>query len=125
MEALRIEPTDSSPEIVLDQLGNRFEISGKSLPEDVTLFYQPVLDWLEEYRKNPKPFTRFYFKFSYFNTASSKIILDIMLLLEEMKEDGHGVLIKWISLATDEDMQEAGREYQKIVDLPFEHATYE
>lgn len=125
MEALHIESTDSSPEIILDQMGNRFEISGKSLPEDVILFYQPVLDWLEEYRKHPKPFTRFYFKFSYFNTASSKIILDIMLFLEELKEDGHGVLIKWISQASDEDMQEAGREYQKIIDLPFEHATYE
>jgi hypothetical protein len=125
MEALRIEKTDDSPEVILDQEGNFFEISGKSLPEDVVQFYQPVLDWLDEYRKKPKPFTRFHFKLSYFNTASSKLILDILLILEEMKEEGNGVLVKWISLASDEDMQEAGREYQKIVDVPFEHATYD
>lgn len=124
MEALRIEATDDSPEIILDQEGNCFEISGKSLPEDVVFFYQPVLDWLNEYRKNPKPFTRIDFKLSYFNTASSKLILDIMMILEEMKEEGQGVLVKWISLASDEDMQEAGREYQEMVDVPFEHATY-
>ena len=125
MEALRIEKTDASPEIILDQEGNLFEISGKSRPEDVMQFYQPVLDWLDEYRKKPKPFTRFDFKLSYFNTASSKLILDILMILEEMKEEGNGVLVKWISLASDEDMQEAGREYQEIVDVPFEHATYD
>ncbi len=125
MEALRIEKTDDSPEVILDQEGNFFEISGKSLPEDVVQFYQPVLDWLYEYRKNPKPFTRFHFKLSYFNTASSKLILDILMILEEMKEEGKGVLVKWISLASDEDMQEAGREYQEMIDVPFEHATYD
>ena len=125
MEALRIQQTDDSPEVILDQEGNCFEISGKSLPEDVFLFYQPVLDWLNEYRKKPKPFTRLDIKLSYFNTASSKLILDILMILEEMKEEGKGVLVKWISLASDEDMQEAGREYQDMVDVPFEHASYD
>ena len=125
MEALRIEQTDDSPEVILDQEGNIFEISGKSLPEDVVQFFQPILDWLDEYRKKPKPYTRFDFKLSYFNTASSKLILDILMILEEMKEEGKGVLVKWISLASDEDMQEAGREYQEMIDVPFEHATYD
>ncbi|MDX2429448.1 MAG: DUF1987 domain-containing protein [Bacteroides sp.] len=125
MEALRIEQTDDSPEVILDQLNNCFEISGKSLPEDVVLFYKPVIDWLEDYRKNPKPFTRLDIKLSYFNTASSKMILDMLMILEEMKEEGKGVLVKWISLDSDEDMQEAGREYQDMVDVPFEFATYD
>ena len=125
MEALHIQETNDSPEVVLDQQGNRFEISGKSLPKDVLQFYQPVLDWLNEYRNKPKPFTRIDFKLTYFNTASSKLILDIMMILEEMKEEGNGVLVKWISPASDEDMQEAGREYQDLVNVPFEHATYD
>ena len=125
MEALHIQETDDSPEVVLDQQGNRFEISGKSLPEDALQFYQPVLEWLNEYRNKPKPFTRIDFKLTYFNTASSKLILDIMMILEEMKKEGNGVLVRWISPASDEDMQEAGREYQELVDVPFEHATYD
>ncbi len=125
MEALHIQETNDSPEVVLDQQGNRFEFSGKSLTKDVLQFYQPVLDWLNEYRKKPKPFTRIDFKLTYFNTASSKLILDIMMILEEMKEEGNGVLVKWISPASDEDMQEAGREYQDLVNVPFEHATYD
>ncbi len=41
METLRLEQTDDSPLVELDQESNRFEISGKSLPEDVMDFYNP------------------------------------------------------------------------------------
>ena len=125
MEALKIEPSDDSPEVILDQQGNRFEITGKSLPEDVVDFYQPVLDWLGEYRANPNPRTEFSFKLIYFNTASSKLILDILMIFEEMVEENHDILVKWLSLKSDEDMQEAGREYEEMIDVPFEHVTYE
>jgi len=125
METLTIEQTDDSPLIVLDKENDRFEISGKSLPEDVVEFYQPVLDWLKAYRKQPNPKTEFNFKLIYFNTASSKLILDILMMLEEMATEGHDVLVRWLALQSDEDMQEAGKEYEEMVDVPFEHVTYE
>ena len=125
METLRFEQTDDSPFVMLDKENNRFEISGKSLPEDVVDFYQPVLNWLGEYRKSPNPRTVFSFKLIYFNTASSKLILDILMIFEQMVEEGHEILVKWLSLSSDEDMQEAGREYEEMIDVPFEHVTYE
>ena len=125
METLRLEQTDDSPFVMLDKENNRFEISGKSLPEDVVDFYQPVLDWLNSYRSEPNSNTEFSFKLIYFNTASSKLILDILMTFEEMVEEGHNVLIKWLSHKSDEDMQEAGKEYEEMVDVPFEHVTYE
>ena len=124
MEPLRLEQTDDSPLVELDQENNLFEISGKSLPEDVVDFYMPVLDWLNVYRANPNPKTEFSFKLIYFNTASSKLLLDILMIFEEMVEEGHAVTVKWFSLQSDEDMQEAGKEYEEMVDVPFEHATY-
>ena len=84
----------------------------------------PVLDWLNVYRANPNPKTEFSFKLIYFNTASSKLILDILMIFEEMVEEGHAVTVKWFSLQSDEDMQEAGKEYEEMVDVPFEHVTY-
>ena len=125
MDTLRLEQTDDSPKVELDKERNHFEISGKSLPEDVVDFYMPVLDWLNVYRTDPNPKTEFSFKFIYFNTASSKLILDIMMIFEEMVEEGHNVTVKWHSLKSDEDMQEAGKEYEEMVDVPFEHVTYE
>ena len=125
MDALKIAQSDDSPEILLDQEEGRFEISGKSLPEDVVDFYQPVLDWLKAYQKNPNTTTELQLKLIYFNTASSKMILDILMILEEMVEEGKQVLVKWLSLNSDEDMQEAGQEYDEMVEVPFEHLTYE
>ena len=125
METLRLEQTDDSPQVILDQEGNQFELSGKSLPEDVIDFYQPLLSWMGKYRESPNAKTEFNIKLIYFNTASSKLILDILMILEEMAEEGHEVLVRWHSMQSDEDMQEAGKEYEEMIDVPFEHSSYE
>ncbi len=125
MEALRLDPTDDCPSVLLDKDNNTFKISGKSLPENVIFFYQPLIDWLEEYKTAPNEKTIFDFKLMYFNTASSKLILDILMILEEIKEEGHDILIRWHSLSNDEDMQEAGEEYADMVEVDFEYLTYD
>lgn len=120
MEAFNIKGSYDCPDINLDKDKNQFEISGRSLPEDVHAFYLPVIEWINEYMEDPNPETRFDFRFVYFNTASSKVILDILTLLEEMKEAGHQVSVRWYYSEYDEDMQEAGEEYAEMVELPFE-----
>ena len=124
MEALRIESTYDSPQVIMDPENNLFEISGKSLPEDVIDFYEPLLDWLNLYRKEPNPKTAFNIKLIYFNTASSKLIMDILLIFEELIEEGRDIVIRWHSHTSDEDMQEAGKEYEEMIDVPFEHLSY-
>ncbi len=124
METIKILGTDDTPHIILDPDNDLFEISGLSLPEDVTSFYEPVLTWLDEYAQSPNKKTVFTFKLVYFNTASSKLLLDILMKLEHMHEDGKSVLIKWFYPEDDEDMQEAGEEYADIVDVPFEQVGY-
>ena len=84
METITREGTEDTPKVVLDPSAGTFEISGRSLPEDVNEFYEPILNWLEEYTENPNNETYFVFKLEYFNTASSKMILDIFLKLEEI-----------------------------------------
>ena len=124
MEPLSIEQTDDSPGVLLDPVDKLFEISGKSLPEDELEFYQPVLDWLRAYRKEPVANTAFNVRLIYFNTASSKMIMDIFLIFEDMVEEGHNVVIRWHSHQGDEDMQEAGKEFDDMIAVPFEHLTY-
>jgi len=124
MEVIRIKGTDDTPSIILDKDNEIFEISGRSLPEDVNTFYEPILNWLDEYTESPNSKTVFAFKLVYFNTASSKLLLDILMKLEEMYENGNDVLIKWYYPEDDEDMEEAGEEYADIVDIPFEQVSY-
>jgi len=120
MDKIQLEGASDTPTVILNKEGNQFEISGKSMPEDVAHFYGPILEWIEEYSQSPNPKTIVDFKMVYFNTASSKMILDIMMKFEEMFQDGKDVLIRWYYPEDDEDMQEAGEEYADMVEVPFE-----
>jgi hypothetical protein len=124
MEPLHIYPTEDIPEVILDRDREEFQVSGISLPEDVNTFYEPVLSWMKEYSRNPNPSTVFNFRFIYFNTATSKIILDILTILEELAKAGHIVAVRWHFAEGDEDMLEAGEEFSEMVDVPFELVTY-
>ncbi len=126
MRVIKIEGTDDTPQVTLDaNPENPFmEISGRSLPEDVVAFYDPILEWLDEYAESPLEKTVLNIKLEYFNTASSKLLLDILLKLEDMSESGNDVLVRWHFPDDDEDMEEAGEEYEDIVEVPFEQVSY-
>lgn len=124
MQAIKIKGSDDTPNIILDKDNGIFEISGRSLPEDVAAFYEPILEWLEDYTENPLDKTVFNFKLEYFNTASSKLLLDVLLKLEDMYDDGKEILVRWHYPDDDEDMEEAGEEYADIVEVPFEQVSY-
>lgn len=119
-----LKGTEDTPGVILDAGKGVFEISGRSLPEDVLSFFNPVLTWLDSYFKSPLPKTEFSFKLSYFNTASSKLILDILMRLEDCKNAGNNVTVRWHYPEDDEDMKDAGVEYSEIVALDFEHLPY-
>lgn len=120
MEILNLEGTEDTPKIILDKTNGIFEISGRSLPEDSAEFYKPVLDWLEQYASEAPPATDFVFKLEYFNTASSKLILDVLYVLEDIS----GAKVQWYFHEDDEDMEEAGQEFSELVEIPFEFKTY-
>ncbi|TRX71213.1 DUF1987 domain-containing protein [Carboxylicivirga sp. M1479] len=124
MEVINIAGTDDTPNVILDKDNNKFEISGRSLPEDVNMFYEPILEWIDAYSEAPADKTEFHFKLEYFNTASSKVILDILLKFEEIVENDNEVVIKWHYHEEEEDMLEAGEEYADIVEIPFDYISY-
>lgn len=124
MNNLIINEMDDSPRISFSGENGKLEISGKSLPENVSSFYNPVLEWLNEYSRKPLPETELTFKLTYFNTASSKLILDILTILEKMNLEGKKVLVNWYYPDYDEDMCDAGIEYSEMVDVPFKPISY-
>jgi hypothetical protein len=124
MEALDIKATNDTPRVILDPENDIFEISGRSLPEDVVTFYQPVLDWLDDYKAYPGKKTEFVFKYIYFNTATSKLVQDILFKLEGLHESGHSVSVQWYFEQDDEDMYDLGLEFKENVNLSFEIIGY-
>lgn len=124
MDIIKIEGTEDTPSIELNTSVGIFEISGRSLPEDCAEFYKPVLGWLDEYVKKPIDKTHFEIKLEYFNTASSKVILDILSRIEKLGDSGKEYKVIWYYHEDDEDMQEAGEEFSELVEVPFEFKTY-
>ncbi len=124
MKALHIEATEDTPQVTLDPASKVFEFSGRSLPEDVVSFYQPVLEWLDELEKDPIADMEISFKLEYFNTASSKLILDILLKLNDIYLEDNPMKIKWYYLEMDLDLEEAGEEYSELIEMPFELEAY-
>lgn len=123
MDVLVIAGTEDTPHVILDAANAKFEMSGRSLPEDVTSFYKPVFEWLAKVDGISK--MDFHIKLEYFNTASSKILLDIFSKLEGLKENGVDVTIVWNYSSDDEDMQEAGEEYSELVEVPFKLVPFD
>lgn len=115
---IKISRSDSYPDITLDRANGIFEIKGISLPENGKEFYQPVLDFLSEYMQAPNQVTHFVFNLRYFNISSSKMILYILYKLKELNDTGKIVLVTWCY--DDEDIHEAGKDFEHMVAIPFQ-----
>ena len=125
MKTININGTEDTPAINFNYDTSEFIISGRSLPEDVSTFYKPIIDWLDECSATIKDNSKFEFKLEYFNTASSKILLDLFMKLEEITEVKQTKLsIIWFYQKEDIDMKEAGEEYAELVSVPFEFTSY-
>ena len=119
MDNLDLPGGPKTPQILLEPSGN-FEIRGKSIPENSVEFYKPVFDWLDKYSEKPNSNTKVLVELEYFNTSSSKCILDIFRKLETLHKSGKSsVAISWMYDEDDEDMMETGEDYQTIVKVPF------
>lgn len=119
MEAISIEGTPKTPTVKFDPATGVLELKGRSIPENSIEFYKPVIDMLDKYATNPKPVTNVNVQLEYFNTSSSKCILDLFKKLEAINNNGSSVTINWHYEEDDEDMLEAGEDYQAIINVPF------
>lgn len=124
MKHYHIEGTEDIPEVLLEYNTGRLEFSGKSLPEDVQEIYNPILNWISLYITQPKPQTHIVFKFDYFNTASSKKIVDMLEKIKEIKNNGCTLEVDWYYIENDEDMEDAGKSFSELVEIPFNFVSY-
>ena len=119
MKNIEIEGSPKTPEINFKADTGVIEIKGRSIPENSIEFYKPMIDWLEEYATSPQPKTIVNIQLEYFNTSSSKCILDVFKKLEVISKNGNEVVVNWYYEEDDEDMLEAGEDYQSIIRIPF------
>lgn len=119
MEPILIEGTPKTPTIKFDASTGVFEIKGRSISENSVDFYKPLIDWLDSYKEDPNDKTTVNIRLEYFNTSSSKCILDVFKKLESIYKAKNEVEVNWYYEEDDEDMLEAGEDYESIIRVPF------
>lgn len=116
MEKFSIEGSPKTPTINFDLSSGVLEIKGRSIPENSIEFYKPILAWIEQYSASAKEETTLQIQLEYFNTSSSKCLLDVFKRMETLQGK---VVIEWYYENDDEDMLEAGEDYEAIIHVPF------
>jgi hypothetical protein len=124
-EEVHIKASSETPEVILNKKEGEIKFSGRSMPEDAKSFYNPLKQWIAEYAENPAPGTRVVFEYEYFNTASSKMIFELIHLCKSLKESGHDLKIEWHYLEDDDDILDSGETFQEISGLTFNFYPYE
>lgn len=126
MTIFTLEGSPKTPIVSLNHETGVLEIKGRSIPENSIEFYKPILEWMDSYGANPKPETKVNIVLEYFNTSSSKCILDVFKKLEGINSAGKTkISINWHYEEDDEDMLEAGEDYQAIISIPFNMVVVE
>jgi len=120
MEPIYIKPEGLSPGVILDKEKARFEINGISCSVNAFEFYIPIFKWFDRYIENPLMTTILDLKLVYFNTASAKLLLNMMNRLSSLTFEGYNFRIRWYYSEEDEDMKEEGEEYADMLDIEFE-----
>jgi hypothetical protein len=124
MKPLILVGTDDTPKIHFDNKTGTFEISGRSLPEEVYLFYAPVIEWIKVYSLVPNEVTVVKLKLEYFNSASQRFLLEVLTCFEKITEHGKEIKIEWHYHEGDEEMKEVGDDYEDLLNIPFTFQTY-
>ena len=124
MEPIKIEGTPKTPTVHFDATAGLVEIKGRSIPENSIEFYKSLIDWLDNYLNSPATLTTVDIQLEYFNTSSSKCILDVFKKLEMIHKGAGEVLINWYYEEDDESIQELGQHYQSTIQVPFKLIDY-
>ena len=119
MADLKLEGSPKTPTIEFNSGAGYLLVRGRSIPENSIEFYKPLIEALEAYNSNSQSNTKVDIQLEYFNTSSSKCILDVFKKLEAINSGSSEVVINWYYEEDDEDMLEAGEDYQAIINIPF------
>ena len=114
MNPFLIEATENKPTVVLDAKQSKFELSGRSFPPDSADFYEPIIDWLNQYILQANPHTSFDFKLEYFNSSSQKYFFKLLTTLQQLHQSGGNIEINWHYKSDDDDLKAIGEEFESF-----------
>lgn len=120
MPNLELAKSTDTPAISFDHERGTLRIEGESYPENAMEFYRPVLESLNIFVEEREIALEVEFRMLYFNSSSSKCLLDLFDILEEYAASGKKVTVNWYYQEDDEDIKESGEDFAEDLKLDFE-----
>jgi hypothetical protein len=116
--------TEKTPAVRLDPAAGTLRIHGCSIPENADRFYGPLYDAVDRYALHPATRTVVEVDLQYFNSSTSKYLLDVFKRLEDLHATRtSSVVLEWRHAADDLDMKEAGEDYRALLEFPVKLVT--
>jgi hypothetical protein len=110
MNNLIIEATINTPTIKFGTDG-RLLMEGRSLPENVSKFYQPLVEWAAMLTAEV---VKMDINLEYINSASAKKILELLKVLDANNSIKEFIII-WHYEQDDEDVLENGQIFEELL----------
>lgn len=95
MFKLEKEKTLSTPYILVDEERGYMIFEGESFPENVIRFYAEITDWIYDYLKSDFQAFTFDCRLVYFNSSTSKFLLNMFAAMDEAAAQGKRVIVNW------------------------------
>lgn len=111
MENLIIDQTEGTPEINFNVNGQLY-IKGISIPENITSFYTPVINWISDLENNLPESIHLVFEIEYINTSSTRVFVDIIRKINTIKALVPDTSIIWKYMEDDEDIFDLGKDLE-------------
>ena len=121
MNNLQVESTINTPAIKFGTDG-RLLMEGRSLPENVAIFYEPLIEWAA---KLTAEVVKMDINLEYINSASAKKILELLKVLDANNFIKEFIVI-WHYEKDDEDVLENGQIFEDLLrKAVFRYQEYE
>ncbi len=119
MKKLEIAQTPSTPMVRADHEEGLVFMAGDSYPENPFEFFQPIIDWIDDFLKNDGRPLSFDLELVYLNTSSIRAMMDILDRLEESHQEGRQVDVHWSYDPDNERVGELAEEFKEDCTFPF------
>ncbi|HAN77028.1 MAG TPA: hypothetical protein DCQ31_04250 [Bacteroidales bacterium] len=117
MQPLFIESTKHTPTIHADIDKGLITIKGSSYPEDATDTYQQVFDYIM-HNQDKISQMKCELEMEFLNSNSQKLVFNLLLILQNLFDDGKKIEVVWKYEENDEDMREMGEDIKQLIYVP-------
>jgi len=110
---LEKEKTTSTPYVLVDEENSCMKLEGRCFHENVGAFFKEINDWLDSYLATDFGTFTFDNAISYFNSSTTKIMLNMLLKMDRYSSDENKITVNWITTEENDIMIECGEDFEE------------